>query len=103
MLYVDTVPEQYVETVAESIVVGDLMSCSLSMSIYVYEALLKNSEKYRCYVLNEIERIWGKMLFAGADTVWETELGADDFAKAGSLCHGWSAVPVYLFGKYFGG
>ena len=103
MLYVDAVPEQYVETVAESIVVGDLMSCSLSMSIYVYEALLKNSEKYRCYVLNEIERIWGKMLFAGADTFWETELGADDFAKAGSLCHGWSAVPVYLFGKYFGG
>ena len=102
MLYVDAVPTGCIEKVAKTIVEGKLIPCSLSMSIYMYEALLKYSESYREYVLTEIERIWGKMLFVGADTYWETELGADDFGKgAGSLCHGWSAVPVYLLGKYF--
>ena len=101
MLYVDAVPAEYVEKVAQTIVNGSLVPCSLSFSIYLYEALLKYPEKYRDYVLNEIERIWGKMLSAGADTFWETEVGADDFDYAGSQCHGWSAVPVYLFGKYF--
>ena len=71
------------------------------MTIYVYEALLQLGDTYKDYVLKEIEQIWGKMLFAGADTFWETEIGADDFYYAGGLCHGWSAVPVYLFGKYF--
>ena len=41
------------------------------------------------------------MLDAGCQTFWETEEGADAFGKAGSLCHGWSAVPIYIFGKYF--
>lgn len=41
------------------------------------------------------------MLKRGADTFWETDKGADDFSRAGSLCHGWSAVPVYMFGKYY--
>ena len=40
------------------------------------------------------------MLLTGTDTFWETEEGASAFGYAGSLCHGWSAVPVYLFGKY---
>ena len=31
----------------------------------------------------------------GAD--WEETDGANAFAKAGSLCHGWSAMPVYYF------
>lgn len=101
MLYVDAVPEEWTGKVAQAITAGKLIPNSLSMSIYVYEALLKYPEKYYDYVWNEIENIWGKMLSAGADTFWETELGADDFDWAGSMCHGWSAVPVYLFGKYF--
>ena len=24
----------------------------------------------------------------------------DDFDYAGSLCHGWSAVPIYIFSHY---
>ena len=41
------------------------------------------------------------MLDAGATTFWETELGATDFDGAGSLCHGWSAVPLYIICHYF--
>ena len=40
------------------------------------------------------------MVFSGATSFWETELGADDFDGAGSLCHGWSAAPLYLLEKY---
>ena len=101
MLYIDAVPAEHVDSVAKAITDGKLIPCSLSMSIYVYEALLKYPEKYRGFVLSEIENIWGKMLAAGTDTFWETELGADDFDMAGSRCHGWSAVPVYLFSKYY--
>ena len=57
--------------------------------------------QYQDAVLEEIADVWGKMLFAGADTLWEVEDGAAAFEDAGSLCHGWSAVPVYLLYKYY--
>jgi hypothetical protein len=37
------------------------------------------------------------MLKEGATSFWETLLGAADFGGAGSLCHGWTAIPVYMF------
>jgi hypothetical protein len=27
-------------------------------------------------------------------------MGADDFDHAGSLCHGWSAIPIYFYYRY---
>ena len=48
-------------------------------------------------MLSEIRQNYKKMLDAGSDTVWETLDGASAFNLAGSLCHGWSAVPVYIF------
>lgn len=100
VLYAGAVPEELEEKVIEKMMDKTLVPSSLSMTIYVYEVLLKHPEIYGTYVKSEIERIWGAMLSAGADTFWETEKGAADFGGAGSLCHGWSAVPVYLFGKY---
>jgi hypothetical protein len=68
------------------------------MKVMEYEALLNtNTEKYRDYVLCELRKNYKMMLDAGADTFWETIEGADAFGKAGSLCHGWSAVPIYIF------
>ena len=37
------------------------------------------------------------MLDHGATTVWEDDEGAAAFDNAGSLCHGWSAIPIYYF------
>lgn len=34
---------------------------------------------------------------ADATTVWETADGAVAFNNAGSLCHGWSAIPIYYY------
>lgn len=100
LLFAGAVPEEQEACVSQSIVGGTLLPASVSMTIYVYEALLKRKEQYGAYVLGEIRRIWGKMLDAGADTFWETEAGAEDFNQAGSLCHGWSSVPIYIMSHY---
>lgn len=100
MLYVQVVPEGEKEDVVANLIRGDVVPCALSSSIFLYDALLKQGGRYRNYVRREVERRWGAMLFAGATTFWETDKGHLDFRNAGSLCHGWSAVPIYLQMKY---
>ena len=80
---------------------NDMVKVSLSTSLFKYTALLESGDKYADIVLHEISRIWGDMIASGADTLWETQTGADDFDYAGSLCHAWSAVPVYLWFRYY--
>ena len=76
-----------------------LPNISLSHRILKYDAILQ--EKHRLPSVKEnILDIWGRMIDCGATTFWETEQGADDFEKAGSLCHGWSATPAYIYHKY---
>ena len=76
------------------------MPITLSYTVYKYDALLAFDYKYARYVYDDIIAKWGKMVFGGATTFWETEAGADDFDGAGSLCHGWSAVPMYILERY---
>ena len=86
--------------ICEKIVEGALSDCSLSMKIFKYEALLKtDKEAYQVWVHEEIRREYGKMVEEG-NTVWETIDGASAFGNAGSLCHGWSAIPIYFYTKY---
>jgi len=77
-----------------------MVKTTLSYSIYKYEALLEEYEKYAENVFEEFVDTWGNMLFNGATSFWETIKGAEDFAGAGSLCHGWSAIPVYFYHAY---
>ena len=56
-----------------------------------------DKDKYKDYILNDIRVKYKKMLDLGATSFWETEKGDSDFSNAGSLCHGWSAMPVYYF------
>ncbi len=86
------------EGVGEWLVSGSLIKCSLSAKRHVYDALVKiDKEKYKSFILDEIEKTYKIMLDSGSDTVWETINGADDFGGAGSLCHGWSSIPVYYY------
>lgn len=71
---------------------------TLSMNLFRFDAILKLSDDKE-FVLREIDKIYSKMLNEGATTFWETELGYKDFDNAGSLCHGWSASPVYYYQK----
>ena len=73
-----------------------LTPISLSMSCFKYDALLKvDSCRFKDFVLEDIESKYKRMLDAGATSFWETEKGEQDFDNAGSLCHGWSAMPAY--------
>ena len=73
---------------------------TLSMICFLYDALLQtDAESYRAFVLEDIRAKYQKMLDEGATTFWETEKGEADFDLAGSLCHGWSAMPVYYYHK----
>jgi hypothetical protein len=77
-----------------------LAPITLSMLCFKYDALLKVSEEYKDFILEDIEKIYVPMLDGGTGTVWETEVGEADFGRAGSLCHGWSAMPVYYYHKF---
>ena len=77
----------------------NVVPSTLSMISFRYDALLKtDQEKYKSVVLNEIDRDYLKMLRGGATTFWETILGENDLiGLCGSLCHGWSALPIYYY------
>ncbi len=80
--------------IAEKLASGALEKASLSMKCFKYDALLKVSSRYRKNILNEIFETYEPMVNSGATTVFEVESGASAFGNAGSLCHGWSAIPI---------
>ena len=86
------------EKIAERLVDGFDVACSLSMECFKYDALLHvDKDRYAAFVLSDLDRVYGKMLSAGATSFWETHEGQSAFQNAGSLCHGWSAMPVYYY------
>lgn len=76
---------------------GEMTDCTLSMKCFPYDAMLQTDKTFSKEILEEIRAVYGKMLDCGATSVWETAEGAAAFDNAGSLCHGWSAVPVYYY------
>ena len=76
-----------------------LVPVTLSMHTYFYDALLQTNVDYSSFVIEDIKKKYGRMLGEGATTFWETEKGWEDFGGAGSLCHGWSAIPAYYLPK----
>lgn len=75
-----------------------LTGCTLSMLSFKYDALLKvDKARYSAYILGDIDKKYSYMLSEGATSFWETLKGWRDFDNAGSLCHGWAALPVYYY------
>lgn len=99
LLCAGLVPADKETVVRNKLCQGGIYPITLSHSIFRYEALLQE-KSYAPKVKAEIREIWGSMIAAGSDTFWETSEGAPAFDNAGSLCHGWSAVPLYLYAKY---
>lgn len=99
-LYTGGCPENRRAELCRKLLADELVPVSLAYSIFKYEALLQQSRSYGEEVFRQIADRWGNMLYRGATTFWETDEGAGDFARAGSLCHGWSGIPAYLFGAY---
>ncbi|GHU97787.1 alpha-rhamnosidase [Clostridia bacterium] len=75
-----------------------MIKSTISMKCFTYDALIKtDKKKYREYILQDIDARYKLMSDAGATSFWETEKGEKAFDNAGSLCHGWSAAPVYYY------
>ena len=68
---------------------------TLSMKVFEFDALLAVDRGNAGYIVRKIRQDYGYMLSRGATSFWETIKGESDFLGAGSLCHGWSAIPVY--------
>jgi hypothetical protein len=94
-LYEGIVPALQRDQVAASLTSDQLARCSLSAIYYVLRAALDFSPASRLWVAERLGGIWEGMIFRGATTMWETENGGNDFDFAGSLCHGWTALPVW--------
>lgn len=91
------------EYICEKLANGELVPCSLSMRTFKYDAMLMTDKNaYATVVLDEIRKTYSHMLREGATSVWETADGAAAFDNAGSLCHGWSAIPVYYYDLLLG-
>ena len=77
---------------------SSLTPVTLSMQCFVYDALLLvDRARFADYILADIEKNYRPMVDYGVGTVWETAKGDKDFNHAGSLCHGWSAIPIYYY------
>ena len=100
IVFADAAQGERLDKVLEQLRNDRLIYVTLSHSIFKYDALMRKPEAYARYVFKDIARQWGHMLYNNATTFWETIEGAPDFGNAGSLCHGWSAIPVYFYHKY---
>ena len=105
VLYAGLVPESHAKRIADILSHNSqcspaLIPVTLSHTIFKYEALLNAGDLYADYVINDIADKWGHMLYNGATSFWETIDGSWAFDTAGSLCHGWSAIPVLFYYKY---
>lgn len=68
-----------------------------------FHVLMKeDKERYRETILDQIDRMCLKMMREGATSFWETEEGHKDFDYAGSLCHGWGAMPIIYYEELCG-
>ena len=75
----------------------NMIPATLSMQTFVYDALLLRDRDPGAFILADIAQNYGEMLRCGATSFWETLEGQSAFGNAGSLCHGWSAMPVYYY------
>ncbi len=96
----DICPAALMEDLLRILAENKLIGSTISHSIFKYEALMRRPSVYARFVFGQIAEKWGTMLYNNATTFWETIAGASDFGNAGSLCHGWSAIPIYFYHKY---
>jgi hypothetical protein len=78
----------------------DWVVATLSQSIYKFLAVFGERHRHGPTAFRRINDDWGKMLFQGATSFWEVLQGAEGWAQGASLCHGWSAIPVYFYHAY---
>ncbi len=101
-LYSGAVGKERAKKIAEILISKDerITPCTPAALQLYYEAIITYSKNGLDFVWNDIEERFGKMIYSGATSLWETDLGEADFEEGGSLCHAWSAVPCYIYDKF---
>ncbi len=79
---------------------ADMIPQTLASLLLTYEGLM-NYAGMDDYVLEDMIRRFQPMARQDS-TYWETALGQRDFDNAGSMCHGWSAMPCYVLDRIYG-
>ena len=100
MVYCGAAKDERAKKISHKLKDKELIPVTLSYSIFKYEAMIMSGDDMVREVFRSIAEDWGYMLKNNATTFWETINGAKDFNNAGSLCHGWSAIPIYFYFKY---
>lgn len=96
-LYNRCVPEEHQKRLITGLMNGTHVPISYSSIYYFYRALLSGGAEARAYLAQRLMLDFGAMAASDSTTMWETNQGDADFDNAGSLCHGWSALPLYYF------
>ena len=97
-LLADVVPQDCRTTVARKLLSpSDWTETTLSQSLYKYEALLLEGGEIADRAVESMTAVWKEMLDKGATSFWEVKDGYTAFGNAASLCHGWSAIPIYIY------
>ena len=73
---------------------------TLSSLLYGARAMINANLSQQTQFIEYFGTLFSSMLFKQATSLWETIKGGDDFANAGSLCHGWSALPAWITHAY---
>ncbi len=100
IVFADAAEGERFDKVLDNLKEKRLIPVTISHSIFKYDALMRKPDIYARDVFSDIAEQWGSMLYNNATTFWETIEGALSFGNAGSLCHGWSAIPVYFYHHY---
>jgi alpha-L-rhamnosidase len=96
MLYHGIVPENKTAGLINNILNEKYIQMMPGSLFYLAEALFKYGSKARMGAWALILKRLYPMLNNGGDTLWEMCDGSEAFNLAGSLCHGWSALPAWL-------
>jgi len=97
-LLADVVPKEARRSVAEKLLgPSDWTETTLSQSLYKYQALIAAEGDVADRAVAQMTAEWKRMLDGGATSFWEVKEGWTAFDNAASLCHGWSAIPIFIY------
>ena len=90
-------PADRMRAALDAVYAEELPPMTLSSIFYLFRALMDVDAQARSYVSHSLARFWEPMMLAGATSFWEAQGGEQEFGFAGSLCHAWSAAPVWFY------
>ena len=96
----DLIPAERVPRVMQGMMAHRWPRMTFYTRLYQVMALRRLGPDARRFTAQGIAEDWAAMLLVGATSFWETDLGGKDFWRAASLCHAWSALPLYYYGAY---